>query len=319
MPLSVIFHPFTWLIKYHTSADGKRKYLQDMDAKLKWIFSAAKHDQKAFNFIKARPLTWNDYMHVHSHNYIKKIQDGTKAEIEKYSWITWSKSYLRSQLYAGGILYHAAKTALEKGISGALMIDGHHARFDHGSGLCTFNHLAVVTKKILSQKTVLRVAIVDLDYHLGDGTIELLSKNKDVWIFDIYGGRHKSDYNEQAVIKKAFSVNKIDLGWNQYNSVLKEKLPLFLDSVEPNIVFYVAGVDIFQQDRYGGIDGIGINQVKSRDKYVFEEARKRKIPIVFSLGGGYVKYSGNISNDQTKRKQLTKLHINTLAEAAKLS
>lgn len=317
MQLSVIFHPFTWRIKYHTSADGKHKYLQDMEAKLRWIYEKGKNDKKNFNFIKAQPLSWKDYELAHDKKYIEKIRTGVKSEIKKYSWITWSKSFVRAQPYTGGILYDAAKKALGEGISAALMVEGHHAGYDHGSGFCTFNHLAVVVKKLLNEKVISRIIIVDLDYHLGDGTIELLSEIKGVRIFDIYGGLHKSvklNANKQKTVVQ----KKISEGWNQYKQTLGKELPKFLNMGKPDLIFYVAGGDIFQEDRYGGIAGIGLDEIKYRDHYVFKEARKRSIPIVLSVGGGYVKYTGNAEKDEAKRTQLTNLHINTLLEASHL-
>lgn len=313
MSLSTIFHPFTWRIKYHTSSDGKYKYLQDMDAKLKWIYEKAKND-KNINFIKAHPLTWKDYELVHSKAYIKKIRRGTKSEIQKYSWITWSKSFVRAQLYAGGILYDAAKKALKEGAVAALMVEGHHAQRDHGSGFCTFHHMASVVKKLLSENVVSKISIVDLDYHLGDGTIELLS-DKNVSIFDMYGGLHKparlNTKNRGVVVLK-----KIIIGWGQYKETLEKELPMFLNNSKPDLVFYVAGGDIFQEDRYGGINGVGLNEIQYRDRFVFEAVRKRGVPIVFSIGGGYVRYTGNKERDEKKRMQLANLHINTLLEAS---
>ncbi len=221
MPLFVSYHPFTWMIKYHTSADGKSRYLQDMNAKLKWVYSQLKDDTDRFIFLKARSLNWDDYCLVHNREYVNKIRKGIESEIQKYSWITWSRSFVREQLYTGGVLYNAAREALERGITAALITEGHHAQKDHGSGFCTFNHLAVVVNKLISERIVSRIAVVDLDYHLGDGTISLLSGDERVWIFDLYGAFHKSALFIETEKKKNVFIRKIG-SWKQYKEALKK-------------------------------------------------------------------------------------------------
>ncbi len=91
-----------------------------------------------------------------------------------------------------------------------------------------------------------------------------------------------------------------------------------MDDSRPELIFYIAGCDIFQGDRYGGIRGVGLKEVKFHDSFVMREARSRRVPLVVSLGGGCVEYSGNKGEDEAKRRVLAKLHTNTLLVASEL-
>jgi acetoin utilization deacetylase AcuC-like enzyme len=51
----------------------------------------------------------------------------------------------------------------------------HHARFDSGSGFCLVNDIAIAAVKILNEKPLRLIWIIDLDVHKGDGTAELIS------------------------------------------------------------------------------------------------------------------------------------------------
>ena len=54
------------------------------------------------------------------------------------------------------------------------------------------------------------------------------------------------------------------------------------------MLFYVGGADPFYEDQLGGL-ALTMQGLKQRDAAVFEEARKRMIPVVTTLAGGYAR------------------------------
>ena len=76
---------------------------------------------------------------------------------------------LLAQTFAGGTL-----VALDALLNGqtltAIHLPGakHHAQFDHSSGFCVFADFAMAAKVSVSKG--LKVAILDVDAHHGDGT-----------------------------------------------------------------------------------------------------------------------------------------------------
>ena len=71
-----------------------------------------------------------------------------------------------------------------------------------------------------------------------------------------------------------------------YLSCLKEVLPKLLDNVQPDFIFYLAGVDILESDKLGRLS-ISKQGCKERDRYVLQLAKDNKIPIAVTMGGGY--------------------------------
>jgi acetoin utilization deacetylase AcuC-like enzyme len=61
---------------------------------------------------------------------------------------------------------------------------GHHAGRDFAGGYCYINNAAVAAAKLLEKG---RVAIVDVDYHHGNGTQDIFWNNPDVFFVSLHG------------------------------------------------------------------------------------------------------------------------------------
>ncbi len=95
---------------------------------------------------------------------------------------TWSAA-----AWSAGCAFQAAKTlrAEERGLVYALSRPpGHHAQRDLFGGYCYFNNAAVAAD-VLGRYG--RVAILDIDFHHGNGTQELFYKNDGVFVANIHG------------------------------------------------------------------------------------------------------------------------------------
>ena len=126
-----------------------------------------------------------------------------------------------------------------------------------------------------------RVAVVDLDAHPGDGTYRLEGGNPGVALFDIAGGAWVAVQNSDRV---EYHVARDAAG---YRDAL-ERLPGFLDRTRPGLLQYQAGMDPFEDDPVGYIDGVDAAFLRWRDGFVIGEAARRGIPLVVNLAGGYV-------------------------------
>lgn len=62
---------------------------------------------------------------------------------------------------------------------------GHHAGYDRAGGFCYLNNAAVAAEVLAS--TGRRVAIVDIDYHHGNGTQEIFYRRADVAYVSVHG------------------------------------------------------------------------------------------------------------------------------------
>src|SRR5438270_659720 len=77
-----------------------------------------------------------------------------------------------------------------------------------------------------------------------------------------------------------------------------------LDDFRPELLFYVGGADPFCEDQLGGLS-LTKNGLKARDRCVFEEARRRGVPVATALAGGYAR----------RVEDTVRIHVNTILAA----
>ncbi|NNE80155.1 MAG: histone deacetylase, partial [Silicimonas sp.] len=93
-----------------------------------------------------------------------------------------------------------------------------------------------------------------------------------------------------------------------YLKTLALALEQIRSRIEPDIVFYNAGVDVHCDDRLGrlGLTDFGIEQ---RDRMVISHFRSRGIPVCGVIGGGY-------SNDVLRLAELLSILHRVASEFA---
>ena len=69
-------------------------------------------------------------------------------------------------------------------------------------------------------------------------------------------------------------------------SILNETLPRLIKTEKPDLIFYLAGVDILSTDKLGKLS-CTIEGSKARDKMVLSLCKNLEIPVQVSMGGGY--------------------------------
>ncbi len=242
---------------------------------------------------------------AHDPDYILRVNAGSLTDNElRRLGLLWSPELVkRSFLAVNGTLL-TARLALQKGIACHLAGGTHHAHYDFGSGFCVFNDLAYTSLTLLKNKELGRLLIFDCDVHQGDGTARILSSEKNVFTCSIH-----SEKNFPA--RKANS--DLDIGledginWNAYKESLVYALKKCLQAILPDLVLYVAGVDVHINDKLGrlNIDDFGLMQ---RELLILDFFKNKGIPVATVIGGGY-------SND---RKELAKRHSTVLKAAHKV-
>ena len=90
-----------------------------------------------------------------------------------------------------------------------------------------------------------------------------------------------------------------------YLKVLERHLPAVLERSQPEIAFYLAGVDVAAGDRYGKLS-LTEEGIRLRDQLVIESVRDRGVPLVIVLAGGYA----------PTRARTAELHSHVFREAA---
>lgn len=125
--------------------------------------------------------------------------------------------------------------------------------------------------------------IVDLDVHQGNGTAEIFQGDDSVFTFSMHGEGNYPFKKEKSDLDIPL---KKGTGDEEYLEILQTTLPQLIDTVRPDFIFYLSGVDILASDKLGTL-GLTLEGCKKRDAFVLETCLKHKIPVQCSMGGGY--------------------------------
>lgn len=232
------------------------------------------------------PAQLNNLKESHDVDYINKVaKDELTKDYLKLINLPWSARLRdRSYLETEGT-YLTAKTALDRGLACHVGGGTHHAHYDHGFGFCVFNDLAYTAIRLIKEKLVKQVLILDLDVHQGDGTIDICHKYSSIYTCSMH-----SETNFPYDKKKGW----MDIGLpshiedHEYLNKLEETLEKIKQHITPDIVLYDAGVDIFQDDKLGNLQ-VSLEGIRQRDLMVLNHYRKLNTPVATVIGGGYSK------------------------------
>lgn len=260
------------------------------DRKPKEIAEALAQTRWPIQFIAPEPAAISDVCRVHDPEFVDDVLQLRRAN----GFGSISESVARSIMYTCGACYGSALTALAEGVSVSLTSGFHHAGPRNGRGFCTFNGLMVTAAQLLDEGRVKKVAIVDCDYHYGDGTqaiIDEQSRSEQVLHLS-FGKTYRRP--EQAA---AYLAAVAELGAQ-------------LSAFGAEIVLYQAGADAHIDDPLGGL--LTTEQMRTRDHDVLAMARERRIPLTWNLAGGYqIEPDGSIP-------RVIQLHLNTFEEALRV-
>lgn len=221
---------------------------------------------------------------THEESYWQKLKtlDLTKKEIRNIGFPISKNLITRGTHISNGTL-QCAFYAQQHGV--ALNIAGgtHHSFTNRGEGFCLLNDIAISANYLLHKKIVSKVLVVDLDVHQGNGTAQIFKDDDRVFTFSMHGAKNYPTRKEQSDLDIGLPDKTTD---DYYLKTLKATLPRLIDEVEPEIIFYLSGVDILASDKLGRLS-MTMNGCKERDRFVLESCKKNQIPVAISMGGGY--------------------------------
>jgi len=226
-------------------------------------------------------------LHVRSDKHT--ISSVLNLEVLKLIPVPMSNAYLIDPLRAmvNGTI-QASFLALEVGWAINLGGGFHHAHKNKGSGFCFFNDYALATLKLRKANPSLKILYIDLDAHLGDGVIEFATTMENFYILDIYNTFQAELRTTKKSKDGRFTLLGIPLYTTdkEYLTLLKHSVAPLIDNIAPDFIFYNGGGDILKDDPLGKL-AVSAEGLKQRDIMIFSEAKKRRIPIMMCLSGGY--------------------------------
>ena len=243
-------------------------------------------DKEQRNLFIPTTATVQDLASVHDVSYLNSLV-GNKVDqkVWRRVGLPWSQGLVDRTLTAPNGTLLAARLALQKGLACHLAGGTHHAHYDFGSGFCMINDLAYTATTLLRSGEAKRVLIFDLDVHQGDGTAAIMQKQPNGFTCSIHCEKN-FPFRKQA--------SDLDIGLEKaledkdYLQVVSSTLNELLETFQPDLVLYDAGVDIWQGDDLGHLN-ISSQGMHDRDELVISTCLKRHVPVATVIGGGYDK------------------------------
>jgi acetoin utilization deacetylase AcuC-like enzyme len=166
---------------------------------------------------------------------------------------------------------------------------GHHAAQDMYGGYCFFNNAAVAAQWLTDRGA--RVAILDVDYHHGNGTQEIFYRRADVFTVSVHADPawaypHFLGYADERGEAAGDGSNlnlPLPLGtdWAAYEMALQTAMASVMNFA-PDIVVVALGLDTFAEDP------IAKFRLYKDDYLKLGGAMARlKKPVLFTFEGGY--------------------------------
>jgi acetoin utilization deacetylase AcuC-like enzyme len=253
------------------------------------------------------PAAWSDLRLAHEAAYVDAVANGTlPAAVERRIGFPWSPEMVERSRRSVGATIAAARIVVDPRLAAGVAVNlaggTHHAFRDRGEGYCVFNDVAVAARTLLRDRRIRRAAVVDCDVHQGNGTAAIFFDDPSVFTFSMHAANNFPFKKEVSDLDVAFADGAGD---DEYLSALTTHLPQLLDRHRPDVVFYLAGADPYEGDRLGRLK-LTIGGLQARDRLVFDACRRRDLPVVVTMSGGYC----------PDVETLVTIHVNTVREAA---
>ncbi len=223
------------------------------------------------DFLRPEVASDEDILRVHTADWVRKLKTGalTASDVMKLE-VPYSPELVEAVWLAAGGSILAAQSALRDGFGSNLGGGFHHAYPGHGEGFCAIHDVAVAIRKLQADGAAKKAMVVDTDVHHGNGTAAIFRNDPTVFTISIH----------------------------QENNYPAHKPP---SSIDLNMADRVEDTE-YLEALAPAVKKAGL---KRRDRGVFEEARRRKIPVATVLAGGYAR----------RIADTVRIHVNTILAA----
>lgn len=184
--------------------------------------------------------------------------------------IYWAAGSWRAAKIAAAAAVVATDDALRTGANAFALVrpPGHHC-FDDPSGFCLLNNVVLAARQALAKGK--RVAIIDWDYHFGDGTAKAFLDNPEVMFvsfhaakthrgFPTYPANNRRDIKGDG-LRKATGGRSFNVQWSvddaddaAYAYAFQHLLLPALRRFAPDVILVSAGFDAVRGDALAGME-----------------------------------------------------------------
>ncbi len=263
-------------------------------SKYRLLREATERSLPGVRVTEAPPASDGELALAHEPAWIHAVSSGTtSAAQQREIGFPWSERMVERARRSVGATVCAARTALLQGEGVAANLAGgtHHGYAHKGSGYCVFNDVAVAARLMQAEwhrhhRRLLRVVVIDLDVHQGNGTAAIFRDDPTVFTLSMHGAKNFPFRKEASDLDVELPDGCAD---DEYlaalDTALAQAWARHTDG-PPGLAFYVAGADPHEGDRLGRLK-ISAAGLAERDRRVLHALRERGIPVALSMAGGY--------------------------------
>ena len=240
------------------------------------------------------PLCWpagqaSDVLPRHIKGKVGYYAQGTDSNITDGTW-TAALAAAQSALTGAALVCDAVKSGHKAGAFSLGRPPGHHAAKASYGGYSFLNN-AAITAQYCRDQGIEKVAVLDVDFHHGNGTQEIFYDRDDVFFASIHGDPmdnfpyfwgHASECGTGQGV--GFNLN-LPLGNGTQFQVWREALKNCLSAIDnfgAEVLIVSLGVDTFEEDP------ISAFKLKTPDYLVIgADIADLGIPTLFVMEGGY--------------------------------
>lgn len=288
--------------------DGERSSYPEVPDRIETIATVLRK-YRQHTFVSPKQFDQKYIEAVHHKNYLRYLRK--RSDVLKTD-SNFFPSYFMTDTYAPMTsgTFSAAKEAADIVLTGASFLvqgeklvyslcrpPGHHADASSMGGYCYINNAAVAAQ-FLSQKG--RAAILDIDYHHGNGTQHMFYDRSDILYVSLHADPSRkypyiSGFRDEIGIGEGKGYNKnyslpLHTSGNIYRSTLKKGLK-YIQKFIPDFLIVSAGFDTYMHDPIGGFK----LEVSFYQK-IGQDIASLSLPTLLIQEGGYcVKDLGKIA------------------------
>lgn len=241
---------------------------------------------KESDFVEPSPPSREELLTVHTAEYLDDLQNIRWTELTRYSELPLTREVVDADILAAGGSILGARIALTAPPHLCVHIGGgfHHAFDNRAEGFCYINDIAVAIRVVQRDGLIRRAMVVDCDLHQGNGTAYIFSRDPSVFTLSIH-----QENNYPLKQKSDCDIGLDDfVGDSEYLAALADAMIPAMDRHNPEFLVYVAGADPYYDDQLGELR-LTKEGLRKRDEFVLREAKKRGIPTLVVMAGGYAR------------------------------
>jgi acetoin utilization deacetylase AcuC-like enzyme len=261
--------------------------------KYRLLRDAAEATMPGIRVAEAPPASDGELALAHDPAWIEAVVGGTTSAMQQREiGFPWSERMVERARRSVGASISAARAALAgEGVAANLAGGTHHAYTHKGSGYCVFNDVAVAARLMQAEwhrvhRQLLRVIVIDLDVHQGNGTAHIFRDDDTVFTLSLHGAKNFPFRKEASDLDVELPDGCTDGPYLAALDAALEQAFARTAATPPGLAFYLAGADPHEGDRLGRLK-ISSEGLAERDRRVLAQLRRRRIPVALSMAGGY--------------------------------